>query len=339
MVCRHGGQERQLVTAVLCIQAFRERLYRSTLFLLKARDLPAGMQVWRNFTAAQRVSGLFCSFIPDTKPGTATKLRQAPIRCMLNFGQTMKIISLVIFIFFCTSVVSAQSPTQSLLPNRNALTTTFNIFTDTLSGTCFTTLNGKEEYVVTAKHLFRRKTKSGDSVLVKINVNKTETPFKAKIYFHTNPLVDIAIIKLPKTISQTETLSLKSGDSYFIGQECLFLGYPIFNIGSLTKTEKIPFVKKAIISAFYEENGIEFILLDGHNNPGFSGGPTLTYSDKIENQFIFGIVSGYINQSQDIQVKNAKSDSLNYSIKINENSGIIIAYPAKYITETIINIH
>jgi hypothetical protein len=33
-----------------------------------------------------RVSGLICSFIPDTKSGTATKLRQAPIRYASFYG-------------------------------------------------------------------------------------------------------------------------------------------------------------------------------------------------------------------------------------------------------------
>jgi tetratricopeptide (TPR) repeat protein len=36
------------------------------------------------------VSGLFCSFIPDTKSGTATKLRQAPIRCRQPFTSMRK---------------------------------------------------------------------------------------------------------------------------------------------------------------------------------------------------------------------------------------------------------
>lgn len=235
--------------------------------------------------------------------------------------------------------IFSQSLTQSLLPNENTLRTTYNIFTDTLSGTCFAITYNNKEYITTAKHLFKKNTKSGDSVFIKININNIETKYKAQVFFHTNTLIDVAILKLPKTISQTPTLPMKGGESYFMGQECIFLGYPLFNIGSIADVGKIAFIKRAIISAFYEENGVDFILLDGHNNPGFSGGPIITYSDKMDNQFIVGIIGGYINQTQEIPLKSNNTDSLQQSIKINENSGIIIAYPAKYILETLKNIN
>jgi S1-C subfamily serine protease len=235
---------------------------------------------------------------------------------------------------FFFSGLYAQSP---LLPNRSILTSTFNIFTDTSSGTCFTVSDNNHEYIVTAKHLFRRKTQHADSVTVKINVNKIETSFKAIVYFHPNVSVDLAVLKLNKKISQDKSLPIKDGPKYYLGQECLFLGYPLFNLGSETQTDKIPFVKKAIISAFYEDKGINFLLLDGHNNPGFSGGPVITTSG--EDQFIVGVISGFINERKSMQIRpDRRNDSLQYSLTISENSGIIIAYPTKYITETITSI-
>jgi hypothetical protein len=40
----------------------------------------------------------------------------------------------------------------------------------------------------------------------------------------------------------------------------------------------VPLIKKAIISATVHEHGATVLLLDGHNNPGFSGGP-IVYRD------------------------------------------------------------
>jgi S1-C subfamily serine protease len=250
----------------------------------------------------------------------------------------MKSYFLFFVLIFSFIKIFAQGPTQKLLPSRNALSTTFNLFTDTLSGTCFAITDTTKEYIITAKHLFKRKTKSGDSVLVKINVNNIESLFKAIIFFHTNPLVDIAVLKLPLKVSQTDALPFKDS-GHFFGQDCFFLGYPLFNIGTITQNQKIAFIKRAIVSALYKENGINILLLDGHNNPGFSGGPIITYNNKMEDQFIIGIVSGYINQPQDAELKLSKTVSKQKSIRINENSGIIIAYPSEYIKEILAIIH
>jgi S1-C subfamily serine protease len=251
----------------------------------------------------------------------------------------MKLYSQFIILLFCFSKITGQAPSQNLLPNSNSMQTTYNFFSDTLSGTCFAISDSTNEFIITAKHLFRRVTQSGDSILVKININKIETLFHAKVFFHSNPLIDLAALKLNKKISQTKTLNLKDGDSYFLGQDCFFLGYPLYNIGTIFQNSKIPFIKKCIISALYEENGIDLILLDGHNNPGFSGGPIITYSDKMENQFIIGVVSGYIYQLNDIKLGLNSNNSIQQTIRINENSGIIIAYPSKYIKEIINSLH
>ena len=74
------------------------------------------------------------------------------------------------------------------------------------------------------------------------------------------------------------------------------------------------------------------MLLDGHNNPGFSGGPVITYSEKMDKQFIVAIISGYINQPQSV---NVTYGTVTNPLLINENSGIIISYTSGYIKEII----
>jgi len=62
-----------------------------------------------------------------------------------------------------------------------------------------------------------------------------------------------------------------------IGQDVFFLGFP-YNYDSLLQQSPfgntpIPFVKKACMSAIIKSGEDILLLLDGHNNPGFSGGP------------------------------------------------------------------
>lgn len=222
-------------------------------------------------------------------------------------------------------------PTQSLLPNRTILETTFNIFHGAVNGTAFIVNGSKSQYLITAKHLFGNAIKEDSLVDIQIKGGKIDNTIKCKIFYHDNPHVDIAVLKLDSTIAN-ETVRMEKGNAYYLAQQCLFLGFPLFSLGTNTDIGKVPFVKRAIVSAFHEENKVRLMLLDGHNNPGFSGGPVITYSETMDKQFIIGIISGYINQPQNVNVTNGAVTS---QILLNENSGIIISYTVDYIQEII----
>lgn len=224
------------------------------------------------------------------------------------------------------------APTQHLLPNRTILEATFNIFYGSANGTAFIVNGKKGQYLITAKHLFGNTVKPDTLVDIQIKGGKIDKKLQCKVYFHDNPHVDIAILKLDAAIITGETLPLGKGSEYFLAQECLFLGFPLFNLGTQTEIGKVPFVKRAIISAFHEENKVNLMLLDGHNNPGFSGGPVITYSENMDKQFIVAIVSGYIIQPQSV---NVTYGAVTNQLLINENSGIIISYTSEYMQEII----
>lgn len=77
-----------------------------------------------------------------------------------------------------------------------------------------------------------------------------------------------------------------------------FAGFPygLFTSGvNVNDLYPIAFVKKGIMSASSAEKGATMIFLDGHNNPGFSGGP-IVYRDLDRNTFVYklaGVVSGF----------------------------------------------
>lgn len=224
------------------------------------------------------------------------------------------------------------APTQHLLPNRAILESTFNIFYGSGSGTAFIVNGKKAQYLVTAKHIFGNAIKTDTLIDVQIKGGKIDKKLKCKVYFHDNLHVDIAVLKLDTLIITGETLPLGKGSEYFMAQECLFLGFPLFNLGTQTENGKIPFIKKAIISAFHEKNKVRLMLLDGHNNPGFSGGPIITYSENMGKQFIVAVVSGYFNQTQSV---NVNYGGVTNQLLINHNSGIIISNTSEYIAEII----
>ena len=70
------------------------------------------------------------------------------------------------------------------------------------------------------------------------------------------------------------------------------------------------------------------LVLDGHNNHGFSGGPVIKYNEEKKKAFVVAIVSGYFFERRKLKSTNEKKDIL-----FDENSGIIISYPTKYLGE------
>ena len=111
-------------------------------------------------------------------------------------------------------------------------------------------------------------------------------------------------------------------DGLGLAHDVYFLGFPYDLISefssSINEDFPIPFVKKAIVSQFYKD----CIMLDGHNNPGFSGGPIVFYPKPNSNDLsVVGVVSGYRFERETVY-QNEKQTSLTYKA----NTGIIVAY-------------
>lgn len=120
----------------------------------------------------------------------------------------------------------------------------------------------------------------------------------------------------------------------FLSQEAYFLGYPFgFSIDGrqLNAGYPLPFVKQALCSAFdLPERENRRLFLDGHNNPGFSGGPVVYLDVNTKKLTIAGVISGYHNQP-DIVLKNGQPTE--YTVQ--SNSGIIVAYDIDTIIKAI----
>lgn len=66
------------------------------------------------------------------------------------------------------------------------------------------------------------------------------------------------------------------------------------------------------------------VYLDGHNNPGFSGGPVLV-ADGQAIPSVIGVISAYHFERKEVKRHNRHGDSKT-SDYVEENSGIVISY-------------
>ena len=73
------------------------------------------------------------------------------------------------------------------------------------------------------------------------------------------------------------------------------------------------------------------ILLDGHNNPGFSGGPVVFCQNNHGNDFsVAGVVAGYRHAFEPVY-KNKEPEENELPIGYYRvNTGIVLAYDIKY---------
>ena len=168
-----------------------------------------------------------------------------------------------------------------MIQSRNGLGTSFTIDVD------------GRQYLITAKHIVAGlnpedtiRVRRGDNwEVLNVRVLRCDDP------------IHIAVLVPPKQITVTFPLEpTMAGIQY--GQDMHFAGFPygLFTSGvNVNDLYPIAFVKKGIMSASTNERGAITIYLDGHNNPGFSGGP-IVYRDLKQSEFVYrlaGVISAF----------------------------------------------
>ena len=144
----------------------------------------------------------------------------------------------------------------------------------TLSGTAFTIDVDGRQYLVTAKHMVAG---LKDKDTIRIRRAGTWFPLEVTIFRCEDP-VDIAVLVPPSQLTVNFPLEPTS-KGLSVGEDAFFVGFPYAQETSvkLNGTYPLGFAKKAIVSAFDplpDHKGMR-IILDGYNNPGFSGSPVV----------------------------------------------------------------
>lgn len=207
---------------------------------------------------------------------------------------------------------------------------TFKVKSSDSIGTCFTIDVEGRQYLVTARHLVDSLASAGT---LQIWHDKMWKSVEVTLVGHGTGHIDITVFAPSTPISANYPLALEG--SYRLAQDVYFLGFPYemgSEVGPMNREFPIPMVKKGIISGFQTEGEASVIYLDGHNNPGFSGGPVVCEkaSGRERTTSVIGVISGYRYDAAPIYADNSKT-----RFTYHANTGIVIAIGIKHALELI----
>ncbi|MDE0689682.1 MAG: serine protease [Candidatus Poribacteria bacterium] len=217
--------------------------------------------------------------------------------------------------------------------NANIVQRTFKIECGNCLGTCFTIDVDNRQYIVTAKHLVEKIT---GRHTIKLMHEKKWKNLEVELIGHCKGQVDISVLAAEFQISWGYSLPATTA-GMILGQDVYFLGFPyglMSDVGELNRNFPFPLVKKGVLSTIEPSEGC--ILLDGHNNPGFSGGPVVFCQNNRGNDFsVAGVVSGY-RYAREPVYKNEEPEENEPPIGYyRANTGIVLAYDIKYALDLI----
>ncbi len=203
------------------------------------------------------------------------------------------------------------------LITANVIHRVFRIRYGQQGGSAFSIDVDGRQYLVTAKHVLAQLLGKNH---IEIFANGNWSKLPVELVGHA-PDADITVLAADRRLTPSGLPLEPTSEGLAYSQEVFFLGFP-YNILSTYIFEgegyPPPLVKKAIVSSVINSN---VFLLDGHNNPGFSGGPVVFIVPGQTDLKIAGVVSGYRAEAEPIFAGDQKTQ-LWYPY----NTGIIVAY-------------
>lgn len=200
----------------------------------------------------------------------------------------------------------------------------------------------KKQYLVTARHCVDGVT---DSKHLLVRQGNDWTPIVGPIFLPSNSEVDIAAIGLAQSIT-SEAEFQPTSDGIVLGQPVFFIGYP-YDLSTKWKPSdaanfsEIAFIKAGILSAMDSRNPQAIMLyIDGHNNPGFSGGPIVFRPSPNSPFRVAAVVKGFrgeatpVVKGENLQDPNAPAYEDLYT---RANTGIVVGYSIQHIVNAINN--
>lgn len=209
----------------------------------------------------------------------------------------------------------------------NILQRTFRLRCGDSEGTCFTLDVDNKRYLVTARHVVSG---IGRESTVEIAQNGAWLPLDVEIVGNGDNGVDVSVLAPQLIFGAAHPLEATSVN-LTLAEDVYFLGFPFgmsHDVGDLNAGFPIPLVKKGIVSAL--EFGDGLILLDGHNNPGFSGGPVIRMGASNE-PVVIGLVSAYRSERQPILDSTGQPVPFSYDT----NTGIVFVCDARHIHQLV----
>ncbi|KRG47355.1 hypothetical protein ARC20_03225 [Stenotrophomonas panacihumi] len=175
-----------------------------------------------------------------------------------------------------------------------------NVFTRVLqvkvgdqTGTLFVGDVDGREYLITARHVL---TDWDPERPIELWHEGHWKPLGVVVVGMTDEAEDVVVLATNVRLAPGLDLPLNANDLIW-GQDVYFLGFPhgwrAEAAPEVNRGFPLPFVKKAILSAVHPQGGVETYFLDGHNNPGFSGGPLVFKPPGTDRFKVAGIVTAF----------------------------------------------
>jgi len=228
-------------------------------------------------------------------------------------------------------------------PTGNVLTRVYQIRFNGTTGTAFLVDYEDRQYFVTAGHIVET---AGSQASVEMMGPGFQNwkDFPVTVLHGRNKCVDVAVL-IPNERKLSKADPIPYPYSFAFGQEAYFLGFPYGLYTSFgDHGPGVALIKHAYVSAKVSCAAIirdgnkdeQLLLLDGLNNPGFSGGPVVAPDmfspfTTIRMQKLIGVISGFRNDPVPLRVDGR--DVANASTPT--NTGIIVAVPIERVVEII----
>jgi hypothetical protein len=221
------------------------------------------------------------------------------------------------------------------------IATTRKVRFESSVGTSFEMAFNRKRYLVSCRHIFKN-VESGSNIIISLFENSEWKKYRTNIYFHKNKSIDISIMLLNQIDGFEDYSDIRIDEEISVATQTVYIaGYPIDSITTLlpNTNNHTPFYKSGVLSNIIKENEATILVIDAHNNRGFSGGPayTNTSDGKIN---VIGVISSYFYQETPLYEKIVNEcGETNYreltQYFIKENTGFTYAYPIKYAQEII----
>ena len=200
----------------------------------------------------------------------------------------------------------------------NVIHRVFRIRCGTGTGTVFALDVDDKQYLVTAKHVL-----PGVPSPLKVDIfsNGNWTDLPVTLVGHAPAEIDVSVLATDRQLTPSELPLEPTSAGAVYGQEVFFLGYPYGIIGKYLfgpEGSPLPLVKRATLSLFCGN----VWLLDGHNNPGFSGGPVVFIRPGTKDFKVAGVISGFQATEEPVLLSGGQLTPFVYRY----NTGIIVCH-------------
>lgn len=201
-------------------------------------------------------------------------------------------------------------------------------------GSCFTMDVGGKQYVCTAKHVLD----DWNGKSVELFHKGSWKCLQVNLVGYGSRNTDIAVLAPSVRLTPPNLVLRATTDGIIYGGDAYFLGFPGVVWENVEETAKmeinrffpLPFVKRATVSTLFRVEDKLALFLDGHSNPGFSGGPVVCEESVrgLDRWRVVAVIAG-CKIEQALTTENLETG------KIFVHTGIVVAYGINHALDTI----